>query len=52
MSLARAMYHWLAAGYFRWALNAMHPAHPDAGEVQLLHALHRHELQRWMEGKA
>jgi hypothetical protein len=40
----RALYHGLAAAYYRWALASIDPAHPDAGYVQLMHALHTHEL--------
>jgi hypothetical protein len=34
--------------YYRWALNALHPAHPDAGHVQLMHALHVARLERFL----
>jgi hypothetical protein len=49
--MLRALYHAAARLYYRWALNAMHPAHPDAGYVQLRHALHAHELERFLGGK-
>lgn len=46
--MLRALYHWIAAGYYRWALNGIHPAHRDAGFVQLMHALHTHEFERFL----
>jgi hypothetical protein len=44
----RALYHAAAALYYRWALNSMHPAHPDAGFVQLMHALHSAQLDTFL----
>lgn len=46
--MLRALYHWLALAYYRWALNAIDPAHQDAGYVQLMHALHAHELDTFL----
>jgi hypothetical protein len=51
MNMARALYHWLAAGYYRWALNGLHPAHRDAAEVQMLHAMHRQQLDHFLRGR-
>jgi hypothetical protein len=50
--MLRALYHATAALYYRWALNGVHPAHPDAGYVQLRHALHNIELHRWLDGRS
>jgi hypothetical protein len=47
--MLRALYHGVAAAYYRWALASIHPAHPDAGHVQLMHALHRHALERFLQ---
>jgi hypothetical protein len=49
--MARALYHAAARAYYAWALNGIHPAHPDAGYVQLMHAMHAHELERWLQGR-
>lgn len=50
--MLRALYHAIAALYYRWALNGMHPAHRDAGFVQLMHALHSTQLERFLrEGR-
>lgn len=46
--MLRALYHALAAAYYGWALRSMHPAHPDAGFVQLMHALHASELDTFL----
>jgi hypothetical protein len=46
--MLRAIYHGLAAAYYRWALRNIDPAHKDAGFVQLMHALHAHELERFL----
>jgi hypothetical protein len=49
--MLRALYHATARLYYQWAMRSMHPAHPDAGYVQLRHALHSHELDRFLRGK-
>jgi hypothetical protein len=48
----RALYHATARLYYRWALNGIHPAHPDAGYVQLMHAVHSIELERFLQGRS
>jgi hypothetical protein len=50
--MLRALYHATARLYYTWALASIHPAHHDAGYVQLRHAMHSIELERWLEGKA
>lgn len=45
--MLRALYHAAARAYYRWALNGMHPAHPDAAYVHLMHALHDAALERF-----
>jgi len=47
--MLRALYHAAARIYYQWALNGMHPAHPDAGFVQLRHALHSAALERFLK---
>ncbi|HQR22626.1 MAG TPA: hypothetical protein PKV98_17285 [Burkholderiaceae bacterium] len=46
--MLRALYHLAACTYYRWALSCMHPAHPDAGFVQLMHALHSAQLDTFL----
>lgn len=48
--MLRALYHLAARAYYRWALNGIHPAHPDAGFVQLMYALHDLEVERFLRG--
>jgi hypothetical protein len=50
--MLRALYHAAARAYYTWALASIHPAHPDAGYVQLRHAMHSIELERWLAGRA
>lgn len=38
--------------YYRWALNGLHPAHPDATHVLLKHALHSARLERFLHDAA
>jgi hypothetical protein len=38
--------------YYRWAMSAMNPAHPDAAHVVLMHAIHRAQLERFLQGSA
>ncbi|HQR22427.1 MAG TPA: hypothetical protein PKV98_16285 [Burkholderiaceae bacterium] len=46
--MLRALFHLAARTYYRWALNGMHPTHPDAGFVQLMHALHSAQLDAFL----
>jgi hypothetical protein len=46
--MTRAIYHLAARTYYRWALNALHPAHPDAAYVALRHALHATALDTFL----
>jgi hypothetical protein len=48
MSLLRALFHAAAAHYFRVALEHMHIDHPDVPYVALRHALHRHQVERFL----
>lgn len=48
MVIFRALWHAAAAGYYRWALNAMHPAHQDASYVTLQYALHLAALRAFL----
>lgn len=48
MSILRALWHAAAVGYYRWALNGIDLGHPDAGHVQLRHALHSAALQAFL----
>lgn len=47
----RALYHAAAALYYRWALNGLNPAHPDASFVQMMHALHHIEVERFLNAR-
>jgi hypothetical protein len=48
MPMLRALIDGFWVLYYRWALNALHPAHPDAGHVQLMHALYVARLERFL----
>jgi hypothetical protein len=50
--MLRALYHAAARAYYTWALASIHPAHPDAGYVQLRHAMHSIELERFLQGRS
>lgn len=49
MRLLRALYHAAAAHYYRVALDHLHLDHPDTPYVTLQYALHRHQLDRFLQ---
>lgn len=49
--MGRAIFHGLACLYYRWAMAAMRPTHPDHGYVVILHALHKIEFHAWLRGE-
>lgn len=49
--MMRALYHATALLYYRWALRSIDPAHPDAGYVQMMHALHATQLDTFLKAR-
>jgi len=43
--MLRVLIDGFSVAYYRWALNALHPSHPDASYVRKMHALHKARLE-------
>ena len=52
MTMLQALIDGFWVVYYRWAMNALHPAHPDAAHVVLMHAMHNAQLERFLQGVA
>jgi hypothetical protein len=52
MKMLQALVDATCVLYYRWALNGMHPAHPDAAHVLMQHALYSARLERFLQDDA
>lgn len=47
--MLRVLIDGFSVAYYRWALNALHPLHPDANYVREMHALHKAHLDQVLQ---